>query len=114
MLLDVGSLSLLLWKLGAAWYAAVAIGAGVGGLTTYEAQWRWLLSRRAYRRSARAGRYVAVALFVLVANAGGAWLVAGGRFYGYLFVRVATAVLVGVAWWQDRWARPEAAAAPRG
>lgn len=112
LFVDVGSLSLLLAKLGIEWWLAIALGAGVGGLTTYGAQWRYLLSRRAYRRSSRPGRYVAIASFVLAANLGGGTLVAMGMFYRYLGVRVATAGLVLLAWGKELWEGPVKQAEP--
>ena len=102
MAVDVASLSLLAWNLGFAWYTAVALGAGVGGITTYGAQWRYLLSNPAYERSDRPLRYVVVAAAVLAANIGGFWLVARRLFYSYLGVRLVTAIMVLVAWGRDR------------
>jgi hypothetical protein len=105
LLLDVGSLSLLLGKLGLVWWGAIAAGAGVGGITTYESQWRFLLSKRAYRRVAHPLRFVLVALVVLVFNAAGFWLVAQGLFFTYLFTRLVTAAMVAAAWWSEVRAR---------
>jgi len=100
LVLDVGSLAILFGRLGLSWYAALGLAASVGGMTSYRAQFRALLSRRAYERRGSAKRYLAVAIVVLALNAGGFYLVATGWPLTYLLTRVLTAAMVLRAWGQ--------------
>jgi hypothetical protein len=104
-IVDAGSLSLLLGGLGAPWWLAIPLGVGVGGATTYQAQWRFLLSRAAFERGRSLARHAWMAAFVLVVNIWGGYLVVIGLFYVYLLVRVITAALVLRAWGARRLSR---------
>ncbi|GIW71339.1 MAG: hypothetical protein KatS3mg102_0881 [Planctomycetota bacterium] len=96
--LDVGSLWLLLWRLGVPAGWALGLAFAVGGLTSYQAQFRHLLSAREFRHHRSPGRHVAMAVVVLLLNSLGLWLVAKGLFGGYLAQRLLTALLVVWAW----------------
>lgn len=106
LLVDAGSLALLLFRLGIAWWVALALGFGVGGATSYGMQWRFLLSRRAYRRTSNPLRYAGMLCIVLAVNLGGFYLIAERLFFAYLAVRLGTAVIVAIVWINELAAPP--------
>jgi hypothetical protein len=98
MALDVGALWLLLWRAGVHGLWALGLAFFVGGLTSYRAQFQNLLSPREFRHHGSPLRLTLMALFVLAVNAAGFWLVAVRLYFGYLGLRLFTALVVVWAW----------------
>lgn len=101
LVLDYASLSFLLWSLDMDWRVAVPLGVAVGLFTTYELQWRYLLSPAAYRAAGSKSRFVAAAAAVVAVNVGASSLLVLQLWYTYLAVRILAAVIGATAW--TRW-----------
>jgi len=96
--IDVGALTILLWRLDVPFGWAFVLALLAGGFGTYKAQFSQLLSRKAFLAHRSPGRHLAMAALCLAANLSTLWLV-GQRFFGaYAVARVSLGILVFWAW----------------
>ena len=98
MVVDVGSIWLILTHLGTGWDLGLALALFAGFFGTYKAQFQHLLSKDAFLVHGSPGRHLAMALFVLCGNVGCFWLVARKWFIFYVFTRILLAIVVVWAW----------------
>lgn len=98
MMLDIGAIAMLLyrWSVPLTW--AIPIAVGVGGATSYRAQFKNLLSPREFRHHRSPFRHLLMAIFILCVNGGSFWAVAHLWLEGYLLIRLLTALVVVWAW----------------
>lgn len=93
VVLDLGSLAFLLWRLELSLAAAIPLGAAVSFFTGYELQWRYLLAPDAYRAAGSKARFLAAAAVVVAVNLGASSLLVFRLWYPYLVVRIFAAAL---------------------